>query len=175
MNLWFRVIRVFFTALFRPKVSIGEETSVRFRVWPTDLDALWHMNNGKYCSLMDLGRFDMMIRNKLGKVLQKNGWYPVLASETIRFKQSLTLGQQFELRTRALGWDDKSFYLYHTFMRKERVIAVAVVRARFLSRAGGTVDAIDIVNAVAPGYQSPPLPEYIADLQSVEKELGNVV
>ena len=30
------------------------------RVWPNDLDTNAHMNNGRYLTLMDLGRFDLM-------------------------------------------------------------------------------------------------------------------
>jgi len=172
MNLYFRLFRVILAAFFRPRAGLLEETSVTFRVGPGDLDALWHVNNGKYFSLMDLGRLDMIIRTGIGRVLRKNRWYPVIASEGMRFKQSLTLGQQFELRTTPLGWDDKSFYLRQTFLRGDRVIAVGVIRARFLSKNGGTVDAPEIANAVSPGAKSPVLPDYLEAWQATEEALS---
>jgi len=44
-----------------------------FRVVPTDLDVLGHMNNGVYFSLMDLGRIDLMIRTGAWKRLTALG------------------------------------------------------------------------------------------------------
>ena len=42
------------------------------RVWPNDLDTNAHMNNGRYLTLMDLGRFDLMTQCGLvGTVLKK--------------------------------------------------------------------------------------------------------
>ena len=149
-----------------------EETSVTFRVWPTDLDVLWHMNNGKYCSIMDLGRIDMMIRNGLWRTFREQGWYPVIAAEWIRFKASLTPFTRFELRTMPMGWDDKSFYLRQTFMVRGRVVAVGLVRARFLAKGGGTVDAPTLADKVSPGAQSPPLPDYVRDWQAAEEHLS---
>ena len=37
------------------------------RVLPNDLDLLWHMNNGRYLSLMDQGRVDLMVRRACGR------------------------------------------------------------------------------------------------------------
>lgn len=172
MNLLFRLLRVVLAARFRPRAELLEETSVFFRVWPSDLDALWHMNNGKYCSLMDLGRVDMMIRNGIGRLIMAQGWYPVIAGEWIRFKESLTPFTRFELRTRPLGWDDKSFYLRQTFLVHGRVAAVGLVRARFLAKTGGTVDAPTLAARIAPTIQSPPLPDYVRDWQVAEEHLS---
>jgi len=171
VNLLFRLVRVVFGARWRGRAEFAEETVLTFRVWPTDLDYLWHMNNGKYFALMDLGRFDMLLRTGFVRAMRAHKWYGVVASETMRFKRSLTPFQRFELRTRTIGWDDKSFYLQHTFLRRGEVIGVAVVRARFLSRE--TRDALtapEVANAVSPGAISPPLPDYIRQWQAAEKE-----
>jgi len=130
------------------------------------------MNNGKYCSIMDLGRVDMMIRNGIARLIMAQDWYPVIAGEWIRFKSSLTPFTRFELRTQPIGWDDKSFYLRQTFLVKGRIVAVGLVRARFLAKAGGPVDAPTIVARIAPEIQSPPLPDYVRDWQAAEEHLS---
>ena len=155
MNLLFRLLRILLTARFRAPTGVVEETSLFFRVWPTDLDALLHMNNGKYGSLMDLGRLDMMIRNGVGRMIMSQGWHPVVAAQWLRFKVSLTPFTRFELRTRTIGWDDRSFYVRQTFLIGDRIAAVGLVRARFLSKSGSPVDARDIVGRLAPATQSP--------------------
>jgi acyl-CoA thioesterase FadM len=152
----------------RSRVHPLEETSLTFRVWPTDVDVLMHMNNGRYLTLMDLGRADAIIRSGVRALLGERDWYPVVASETIRFRESLGLFARFELRTRTLGWDDKSFYLRQLFLRRGRVVAIGIVRVRFLKRSGGTLPANEVATAILPGLASPALPEYVAMWRSAE-------
>jgi len=59
MNLWFRLIALVFTAWrATPFRSTDDVSRVHARVWPTDLDLSLHVNNGRYLTLMDLGRSD---------------------------------------------------------------------------------------------------------------------
>ncbi len=117
---------------------------------------------------MDLGRFDMLIRNGLMKVTQDNGWYPVIAGETIRFRRSLKLWERFELRTRSIGWDEKSFFVEQQFYCDNELCAHAIVRARFLSKVGGSVTAEEMVAAIDPTAKSPELPGYVIQWQESE-------
>jgi acyl-CoA thioesterase FadM len=130
------------------------------------------MNNGKYGSLMDLGRLDMMIRNGVGRLILSQGWHPVVAAQWLRFKISLTPFTRFELRTSTMGWDDRSFYVRQVFLVDGRVAAVGLVRARFLNKAGGPVDARDIVGRLVPTLQSPLLPDYVREWQAAEGHLA---
>jgi len=128
-------------------VSVGR---VRLRTMPTDLDLLGHMNNGRYASLFDLGRFDLLIRTGIWHLLNANGWYAVVASETITFRKSLELWQRFTVESRLLGHDDKSAYLMHRAVVDGEVYAEMIVRARFLRRSGGIVPHEELFSAV--GY-----------------------
>ena len=66
MNLWLRVLHLIITSFFRPKLDpVRDVSRLTFRVWPHDLDTSLHMNNGRYWTLMDLGRTDIMIRSGL--------------------------------------------------------------------------------------------------------------
>ena len=173
MNLIFRMIRVLLLARWRSRVDALNETSLGFRVWPTDVDVLMHMNNGRYLTLMDLGRADAIIRSGVHAVLQGRDWYPVVASETIRFRESLPMFARFEIRTRTLGWDDKSFFLRQLFLLHGRVIAIGLVRVRFLKRSGGTLPAVEVAQAILPGVLSPVLPEYVARWREAESALSH--
>ena len=63
MNLWLRLIWYLATAWARPALTQTHEISkLTFRVWPTDLDLSLHMNNGRYLTIMDIGRLDFMVR-----------------------------------------------------------------------------------------------------------------
>src|SRR3990170_2263282 len=64
MNLWLRLLWLFVSAPFRPKLEMPGGTSIlRFRVWPHDLDLSLHMNNGRYLTIMDQGRLDVMVQS----------------------------------------------------------------------------------------------------------------
>ena len=173
MNLILRMIRVLLMARWRSRVQPLDETSLSFRVWPTDVDVLMHMNNGRYLTLMDLGRADGIIRSGVHSILKGRDWYPVVASEAIRFRESLPMFARFEIRTRTLGWDDKSFYLRQIFLRRGRVIAIGLVRVRFLKRSGGTLSATRVAQAILPGAVSPVLPEYIGTWRKAESGLSS--
>lgn len=169
MNLLFRMLRVLVCARWRSRTSPLDETSVTFHVWPTDLDPLLHMNNGRYLTLMDLGRADAIIRNGLRRALSAHGWYPVVASEAIRFRESLNPFTRYELRTRLLGWDERSFYYQQVFYATGRDSATALVRIRILRKSGGTVAAPEVAAAILPGIEPPALPDYVREWQESER------
>lgn len=173
MNLIFRMIRVLLMARYRSRVHALDETTLTFRVWPTDVDVLMHMNNGRYLTLMDLGRADAIIRSGVRARTAGAGWYTVVASETIRFRESLALFSKFELRTKLLGWDDKSFYLRQLFIIRGRVVSIGLVRVRFLRKSGGTVPAREVAAAIVPGLSAPALPHYVAEWQKAESGLSH--
>ena len=85
MNLWLRLLVVLARALRRPG-SLGplDEGVLRFHVMPHDLDVNLHVNNGRYFTLMDLGRVDLVARLGLVRPILRNRWMPVVASATLR-------------------------------------------------------------------------------------------
>ena len=66
MNLLLRLALVLFQGRRGPRLGLLDTGSLHMRVWPTDLDVLMHMNNGRYLSLMDLGRVDLLVRSGFG-------------------------------------------------------------------------------------------------------------
>ena len=170
MNRIFRLLHILIFSRFRRPVDFFEECATPFRVWPTDLDVLMHMNNGIYLSLQDLARVDYMIRAKAAGVISKNDWYPVVASEMIRFRRSLKPFTRFELRTRLITWDDRYLYLEHKFVCKDQVMAIGMIRARFLSKKGGMVSPQDLLSALQVSLQPPPFPQHLQDWLAADRD-----
>jgi acyl-CoA thioesterase FadM len=137
-----------------------DKAETSFRVWPTDLDILMHMNNGKYLSLMDLGRIDLMQRCGAAKVLKANKIFPVVAAETIHFRKSLKLFNSFIIESQLLAWDEKDFYLEQQFIRDGEVYARALVKARMLKK-DGKISPADCLTLLGESRTSPPQPEYL--------------
>ncbi|MEO2134402.1 acyl-CoA thioesterase [Microbacterium sp.] len=167
MNVWWRT----FLTIWRAKVllhrrgpmpprSVGR---LRLRTLPTDIDLLGHMNNGRYASLFDLGRFDLLIRTGIWDAMNAQGWYAVVASETVTFRKSLQLWQRFTVESRLYAHDDKAVYQMHRAVVDGEVYAEMIVRARFLRRTGGVVNTDELFEALERPDDLPPLPQWVAD------------
>ncbi len=140
MKLWFRLIGYFFICWFRPRFDDLLGTSrLKFRVWPSDLDLSFHMNNGRYLTLMDLGRLDFMVRTTLLQAIIRNRWTPVVSSALVRFRRELRCFQRFELETHIIDWTDDHVIFEHRFIIPDgaqagQVAAYALIRAGIYDR-----------------------------------------
>lgn len=173
MNHLFRFAWMLLTFWLRPAIEDTSQSSIlKMRVWPTDLDPLMHMNNGVYLSLLDLGRIDLMLRSGAFFKINRQGIYPVVASEAIRFRRSLTPLQKFEIHTRIAAWDDRYFYLRQDFKVKGEICAEALVKGRFLRKSGGKVAPVELLEFLKLKVEN--VPEFTAakHLRSLEDELG---
>src|SRR5215218_2972154 len=161
MNLLFRLLWLALVGGKRASVPMLGPCRTPFRVMPTDLDVLRHMNNGVYLSLMDLARVDLMRRAGLLRHLRANGWYPVVAAETIQFRRSLRPFDRFDIVTRVLTWDERSFLIEQCFERGGEVVARALVRAQFLRRGSGGVPPTELL--AAAGLSAEPAPSDVPE------------
>ena len=106
MNLWLRLIWLVLSAPRRPQLVLpGTGSVLHFRVWPHDLDLSLHMNNGRYLTLMDLGRLDIMLGSGLWRAVMLHKWTPIASAITIRYRRELRPFQKFRLETRLINWD----------------------------------------------------------------------
>ncbi|MEM8712570.1 MAG: acyl-CoA thioesterase [Planctomycetota bacterium] len=171
MNLFFRLLHLLLFSRKRARAHPTDEVSTPFRVWPTDLDLNRHMNNGKYLSVMDLARVDLMLRSGLAAAIRKANMYPVVASQSIRYRRSLGLFTRFDVRTRVIGWDEKFIYLRQVFEVRGEKMATAVVKGIFLRRAGGRVPPGDVVALAGVADDAVALPGWVDEWVRSEDEL----
>lgn len=161
MNLIFRLLHTLLFSRFRKPIDFLEVCVTPFRCWLTDLDVLFHMNNGKYFSILDIARTDLMIRAGLFNKLARAGYYPVVIAETMQFRKSIEPGQKFEVHSQVLGWDEKMFFLRQTFKVKGLPVAEAHIVARFLKRGKGPVLTSEILLATEVNQVSPAIPQWV--------------
>ncbi|MGH1526944.1 thioesterase family protein [Leifsonia sp. L25] len=148
---------------FGRRLGHWDVARTKFRVLPTDLDILKHMNNGVYLSIADIGRFDLLQRNGVWAIFKSRGWYPVVASETISFRKSLELWQPFVVESRILGFDDKAVYVEQRFTVDGEIYTQAFIRGRFLKRRGGVVTIDELLEAVGPSPTDVTVPEWLVE------------
>lgn len=143
-------------------LHVDDVATMPMRVWFSDLDELRHMNNGVYLSSMDLPRFDLMRRAGVWDAIIGNGYYPVVVAQTISYRKSLTLGQKYDIETRIMGYDEKSCFCEQRFVVDGEIYARAYVRARFLSRKGGSVTMRELAPLAGLDIDKYPVPEWLA-------------
>jgi acyl-CoA thioesterase FadM len=139
MNLWFRLLWLALRSRFRAPSAITETCVTPFRVWPSDLDLLFHMNNGRYLSIMDIGRTDWLIRSKLAPVFAREKMHPIVTRSGMRYRRSLELGQAFTVSAKLAGWNERDFFVVQRFMRGEQVMAEGMIQGRMMQRGAGSM------------------------------------
>jgi acyl-CoA thioesterase FadM len=175
VNLILRLLYVLLGSLRRPRLGPLDESVIRLRVLPNDLDTNLHLNNGRYLTLMDLGRVDLLVRLGVVREMRRRRWGGVVASATVRFRRPLNLFQRFELHTRLLCWDDRWFYMEQRFVRGGETAAVAIVKARFVAAGGARLAPAEVVAATRHAMESPPMPAGVRGWVEAEERIQSDV
>lgn len=164
MNLWLRLLRYLITAAWRaPLTAAGGVSQLAFRVSPLDLDVSLHMNNGRYLTLMDLGRIDFLVRSGLWRAVRANRWTPIASAISIRYRRELTLFTKFRIETRLVAWAEASVVMEQVFVltsgpHSGQVAARALFKGGIYSRAEKSfIDTARLMREIGISAMSPPV------------------
>jgi acyl-CoA thioesterase FadM len=130
------------------------------RVWPNDLDANRHVNNGRYLALADIGRIHWFLHTGALAVARRHRAFPVIGDAIAKFRRDLRLFQSFELQTRLVGWDPKWAFMEHRFLRAGRVLGVVAIRGVFKGPKG-PLEPQEIAADLSHSSVSPALPSWV--------------
>lgn len=176
MQVWMRLVRVGFRALRDVgRVGVDYVSSLDFRVAVGDVDVNLHMNNGRYLTIMDLGRIDILIRSGLYREMRLRKLMGVVAVQRVRYRLALDPFEKFRLESRIVGWTDDSLVFEHRMLRvkkgEEKLAASATVRFVFVARArgAGRIRPADVLAAAGMAEPSPALPEEVAAWLAAER------
>ena len=173
MYVYFRLFKTLIQDMFRPRIGMLETAVTQVRVWPNDLDMNLHMNNGRYLTLMDIGRFDLSWRTGLLQLALKTGWLPVLGSAHVMFRRSLKPFQKFELHTRMLWWDEKWFFVEQKFIADGNLYCRALVRGVFRCK-GRNIPIATILQGLGIEAFYPEQPEIVSQWLALEALMGGI-
>lgn len=169
MNLYFRLLYWLLMLRRLPKQSDPmAAATMTMRVMPNDLDIYKHVNNGRYLTIMDLGRLHLMAVTGLLKLILKQKWDPLLGSVKIHFLKPLKVFQKFSLTTQTLYWDQKWIYLEQKFERKGQLYAVALVKVLFIGKEG-KITPQKILDCMPNPPAQPPIPHVIKSWLEAEQ------
>jgi acyl-CoA thioesterase FadM len=155
----------------RPLAPLGifEEDCIRMHVLPQDIDLNLHMNNARYLSLMDYGRTHMLARVGLLTHIVRARWQPLVGAVWMTYRRSLALFSAFEISSRLVCWDERWFYFEQTFTGREGLAAIGWVKGALRDNQG-SLDPQSVLERIAPGVVSPPIPEAILQWNELTRE-----
>jgi acyl-CoA thioesterase FadM len=147
MYPFLRASRVLGRAISGRRKPALRTSVLQMRIWPNDLDTNAHVNNGRYLTLMDLGRFDLMTECGLVRTVLKNKWFPVAGGVMVRFERPLHIFEKIQLKSAIIGWDEKWLYFSHDIYTGEKRAARAFARGLFRTR-GRSIPTHELLDAM---------------------------
>ena len=157
---FFRMILHLLRSRRRSARDIWDTYSLPMRVHLGEIDIFMHLNNGKYLSIMDMGRLDMMMRSGAWQAMRDRGWSGVVSAETVSFRKSLKLWQRYTLETKVCGIDERTVFFEHRMVVDGEIFARAYVATRVISD-NGPLTRDDLIEAFGVPENVPELPEWI--------------
>ncbi len=140
-----------------PRMGPLETDSVQCRVLPWDIDYNLHLNNSRYLSYMDYARIRLLGRLGLLKHFFSRKHSGLVGSVDVTYRRSLNFGVRFTIESRMACWDDKWFYMEQIFRGPSGLATHAWVKTLFRGPEGNLAPQ-SVVDTLAPGVESPPLP-----------------
>ncbi|MEM6406951.1 MAG: acyl-CoA thioesterase [Pseudomonadota bacterium] len=161
MYPFIRLAKEFFK--FRNAPSLGlTDTHVSHHIcWPWDIDLWMELNNGRTLTLYDLSRLPLAKRVGLIRVLRDQRWGLTMAGASVRYRRRVRMFQRVEIRSRAVCWDEKFLYLEQSMWSGGEATSHILYRSAVTDKAG-IVTPERVIAALAPGAESPEIPDWIA-------------
>ena len=130
------------------------------RCWPQDIDVYLEMNNGRILTILDLGRTILARRVGLLNALKDHRWGLTMAGVSVRYRRRIRPFVKFTMVSRAVGWDDKFFYLDQSIWIGDECAAQALYRSA-VTDADGIVRPGQVFRAMGFEGERPALPEWV--------------
>ena len=160
-----RLIRVVVKSQFKKKLSFDNDytDSINLIVLPQDIDPFMELNNGRYVTLLDLGRFSLGAKVNMVSFLKRNNWSLTIIGTYNEYRYRLRLFQRFILKTKIIGYDEKWFYFFQKVERNGKTHMASIVKFAFTSKKG-LVSTKEVITAMDIEYDPNSLPSWIKEL-----------
>ena len=160
-----RLVRVIVKSQFQEKLSFDNDytDSVNLIVLPQDIDPFMELNNGRYVTLLDLGRFSLGGKVNMASFLKRNNWSLTIVGTYNEYRFRLRLFQRFILKTKIIGYDENWFYFFQKVERKGKTHMASVVKFAYTSKEGLVLPK-EVISAMGIKYDPNKLPLWIKEL-----------
>jgi len=122
-------LRAYFASKFTKKIKIEDETTLSMRCGISDLDPYLEINNGRYQTLADIGRYNHGFKTGVFSIAKKNKLYFTVAGASIKYRYRIPFGEKFKMTTKIIYVDDKWTYFLHKFIVKNQITSTLLIRS----------------------------------------------
>lgn len=152
-----------------------DKTFYKTRVWLNDIDLNFHMNNGRYLTILDIARTDYLFKTGLYKVMWKRKLAGVTGGVNITFLKELKPLSTYVVETKVIDWDERWFYIQQQFVQDKLIKANAIVKVTFM-KGRKLVSPQDIMDMVPHRIiTKPETPQFLQEFIDGEKHMITTV
>ena len=142
-------------------LALFETHESRHLCWPWDLDIFGELNNGRALTIYDLGRIPWSARIGLTRTLREQCWQVAVAGASVRYRRRVRAFDRILMRTRALGWDARFFYVEQSMRLPSGEVASHVLIRSAVTDRSGIVAPARVLAAMGQDLPSPDLPPWV--------------
>lgn len=128
--------------------------------WPWDIDMFGEMNHGRILTIFDQGRFGTAVRTGLMRSVLRGGWALTLAGVSVRYRKRVLPFRRYEMRSRAVGMDERFIYLEQSLYRHDECCASALYRAA-ATKGGRMVPVCTIARSIGLDPVNARVPDWV--------------
>ncbi len=143
-----------------PDLDVLDAHVSHHRCWPQDIDIFMEMNNGRILTIFDLGRTVLAKRVGLIAALKANRWGMTMAGASVRYRRRIRPFEKFHVISRAVGWDDRFFYLDQSLWKGDTCAAHALYRSA-ITGPDGIIPPARVFEHIGHDGVSPALPPWV--------------
>ena len=125
---FFSLIKAYIASKFSKRVKIEDETTLSMRCGISDIDPYLEINNGRYQTLADIGRFNHGFRTGFFSTAKKNKIYFTVAGASMKYRYRIPFGEKFKMTTKIIYVDEKWTYYLHKFIVKNQITSTLLAR-----------------------------------------------
>ena len=160
MYPYLRLIKTLIKARLGSSLNLHNESIVKMRVFPGDIDFYPELNNGRHLTMMDFGRMDLGMRTGLLRAVHKNKWGLAVGGASVRYRHRIKAFQRYRLHSRITAIDDRWFYFHQYTFSKGKIHSSALIRAAVTSREG-IVPVIKVLETLGIPDWDPGMPDWV--------------
>ncbi len=148
-------------AIFRSKLNPEDSSALELRAGFTDIDMFMELNNARYFTYMELGRWDFSYRIGLIGLMKKHKWGVAIGGASVRYRRRIPFLSKFTLTTQLICHDGRWFYFLQEMHIKNKICFSALIKACVTSK-NGLMPAPEVIKELGRESWNPDIPEWIS-------------
>jgi len=151
------------------KLNLEDESVLKLRAGVTDMDAFMELNNARYFTYMELGRWDFSYRVGFVSLMRENKWGVALGGASIRYRRRIPFLSKFTLTTKLICHDGRWFYFLQETHRNSKICSSALMKLGVTSKEG-LIPAPEVIAYINREDWGAEVPEWVTAWIDAESE-----